>query len=59
MIKTFADKKTAAFFLGPPVKQLPPDIRRRAKDKLDAFDAATHINDLLPAAVQSVGNVAR
>lgn len=47
MIKTFTDKKTAALFLGLPVKQLPPDIRRRAKDKLDALDAATHINDLL------------
>ena len=46
VIKSFADKQTAAMFLGLPAKRLPSELRRRAKDKLDALDAATRIEDL-------------
>jgi len=46
VIKSFADKLTAAVFLGLPAKRLPSELRRRAKDKLDALDAATRIEDL-------------
>lgn len=46
VIKSFADKLTAAVSLGLPAKRLPSELRRRAKDKLDALDAATRIEDL-------------
>jgi proteic killer suppression protein len=46
VIKSFADKLTAAAFLGLHAKRLPSELRRRAKDKLDALDAATRIEDL-------------
>jgi toxin HigB-1 len=40
VIKTFADKRTAALFSGRFVKRLPPDVAERAKRKLDLIDAA-------------------
>jgi proteic killer suppression protein len=46
VIKSFDDKLTAAVFLGLPTKRLPTELRRRAKDKLDALDAAVRIEDL-------------
>lgn len=46
MIKSFADKTTAALFLGHRVKRLPPDIQKRAKIKLAMLEAATELEDL-------------
>lgn len=46
MIKSFADRIAAATFQGVFVKQLPADIRLRARDKLRMLDAATDLNDL-------------
>ena len=40
MIKTFADKRTAALFLGRFVKAVPSDAAVRAKRKLDLIDSA-------------------
>jgi proteic killer suppression protein len=40
VIKTFADKRTAALFSGLFVKALPTDVAVRAKRKLDLIDAA-------------------
>ena len=40
MIKTFADKRTAALFLGRFVKAVPSDVAVRAKRKLDLIDSA-------------------
>lgn len=40
MIKSFADKATAALFSGRRVRHLPPDMQRRAYGKLQALDAA-------------------
>lgn len=41
MIKTFADKRTAAIFAGRYVKSLPGAVAERTKRKLDLIDAAT------------------
>jgi proteic killer suppression protein len=46
MIKSFADKKTAAIFSGHAVKDLPAQIQRRARSKLLAMDAAAKLDDL-------------
>jgi addiction module HigA family antidote len=46
MIRSFADKRTAAIFTGLAVKGLPPGIQRRAKAKLHALDAAAAVDDL-------------
>ena len=46
MIKTFADKRTAALFAGLGVRDLPIQIQRRARAKLLAVDAAKEIDDL-------------
>ncbi len=43
MIKTFADKRTAALFLGRYVKGLPSDLAERAKRKLDLIDSAASL----------------
>jgi proteic killer suppression protein len=40
VIKTFADKRTAALFLGRFVKAVPSDVAVRAKRKLDLIDSA-------------------
>ena len=46
VIKSFADKRTAAIFLGHAIRDLPPQIQRRARAKLLAIDAASLIDDL-------------
>jgi len=46
VIKTFADKRTAAIFLGHYVRGLPQQIQRRARAKLLTIDAALLIDDL-------------
>jgi proteic killer suppression protein len=46
MIKSFADKRTAALFLDHPTKDLPADIRKRARAKLMAIDQAQALDDL-------------
>ena len=46
MIKSFADKRTAALFAGYATRDLPNQIQRRARAKLFAVDAAKKIDDL-------------
>jgi proteic killer suppression protein len=46
VIKTFADKATAALLSGRRVRSLPPDIHRRAYAKLQALDAADTLDFL-------------
>ena len=46
MIKSFADKRTAALFAGYAVRALPNQIQGRARAKLLAIDAAKQIDDL-------------
>ncbi len=46
MIKSFADKRTAAVFSGYAVRGLPAQIQRRARAKLLAIDAAGRLDDL-------------
>ncbi len=46
MIKSFADKRTAAIFAGYAVKGLPHQHQRRARAKLQALDAAKRLDDL-------------
>jgi proteic killer suppression protein len=46
MIKTFADKRSAALFAGYAVRDLPQQIQRRTKAKLQALDAAMRLDDL-------------
>ena len=46
MIKSFADKRTAALFAGYLVKALPNQIQGRARAKLLAIDAAKQLGDL-------------
>lgn len=46
MIRSFADKRTAAIFVGHAVRDLPHVIQRRARAKLSAIDAARALGDL-------------
>lgn len=46
MIKSFADKRTAALFAGHAVREIPHQIQRRARAKLQALDAAKRPDDL-------------
>lgn len=46
MIKSFRDKRTAAIFSGIAVRDLPPNLQRRARAKLLAVDAAVTLEDL-------------
>jgi len=46
VIKTFADKRTAALFSGRFVKALPKDMAVRTKRKLDLIDSATSLDFL-------------
>ena len=46
MIKSFADKRTAALFSGYAVKALPNQIQGRTRAKLLAVDAAKQLDDL-------------
>ncbi len=46
MIRSFADKRTAALFAGHAVRGLPHQLQRRARAKLQALDAARRLDDL-------------
>jgi toxin HigB-1 len=46
MIRSFADKRTAALFEGMSVKAIPTELRRRAKAKLAMIDAAVTLDFL-------------
>jgi proteic killer suppression protein len=46
VIKSFADKRTAALFAGYSVKAVPNQIQSRARAKLLAVDAAKELDDL-------------
>jgi proteic killer suppression protein len=46
MIRSFADKQTAAIFAGLAVRGLPQDIQKRARIKLKMLDAAKELLDL-------------
>jgi proteic killer suppression protein len=46
VIRSFADKRTAAIFAGHAVRDLPRQMQRRARAKLLAIDAAASIEDL-------------
>ena len=46
MIKSFADKRTAAIFAGYAARGLPLQIQGRVRAKLLAVDAAKRIDDL-------------
>ncbi|MCZ6894398.1 MAG: type II toxin-antitoxin system RelE/ParE family toxin [Gammaproteobacteria bacterium] len=46
MIKSFADKRTAALFAGQRVKGVPRDFQRWARIKLLMLDAAKRLDDL-------------
>ncbi len=46
MIKTFANKESAAAFQGLPVKRFPADIRQRMRSKLQQLDASSLLEDL-------------
>jgi proteic killer suppression protein len=46
VIKSFADKRTAALFAGYSVKAVPNQIQGRARAKLLAVDAAKELDDL-------------
>jgi proteic killer suppression protein len=46
VIKTFADKRTAAVFAGVQVRKLPPEIQQTARRKLKLIDAVTSLEAL-------------
>ncbi len=46
MIKTFADKRTAAIFQGHQVRKLPKEIQENARRKLKQIDAAATLDTL-------------
>ena len=46
MIRSFKDKLTAALFAGLPPKRLPPEVRKRAREKLDLLHFAVVLDDL-------------
>ena len=46
MIKSFADKRTAAVFAGHAIRGLPMQIQRRTRAKLLMIEAASRLNDL-------------
>jgi len=46
VIKSFADKRTAALFAGYSLKAVPNQIQGRARAKLLAVDAAKELDDL-------------
>ncbi len=46
MIRSFADKRTAALFAGYAVKGIPHQLQRRARAKLQVLDAANRLDDL-------------
>ena len=46
MIKSFADKPTAAIFAGEQARKIPPGIQQAARRKLKLIDAATSLEAL-------------
>lgn len=46
MIRTFADKRTAALFTGMEVRKVPREIQQRAAEKLAILHAAATVDDL-------------
>jgi proteic killer suppression protein len=46
MIRSFADKTTAAIFAGKEVRTLPHEIQQRAAEKLVLLHAASSLDDL-------------
>lgn len=46
MIKSFADKRTAALFAGYSIRGLPHQMLRRGRAKLQVLDAAKRLDDL-------------
>jgi len=46
VIQSFANKQTAAIFIGHRAKGLPEDIQQRAREKLKIIHAALLIDDL-------------
>jgi len=46
VIKSFADKVTAAVFAGEQVRKLPPEIQQATRRKLKLIDAATSLDAL-------------
>jgi len=46
VIKSFADKATAAVFAGEQVRRLPPEVQQAARRKLKFIDAATTLDAL-------------
>lgn len=46
MIRSFADARTAALFMGHSAKAIPADAQRRAKRKLDLIHAAATLDFL-------------
>ena len=46
MICSFADADTESVYHGRPVRRVPPDIRARARRKLDMMNAAVVVDDL-------------
>ena len=46
MIRTFADKVTAALFMGQQARRITPDVQPRARMKLLQLDAAQSLEDL-------------
>lgn len=46
MIKTFADKATAAAFAGLPPRQFPARIHKRLRERLDQINAAVTLDFL-------------
>ena len=46
MIKTFASKETEKLFQRKASRVLPPDIQRKARQKLEILDAVERLDDL-------------
>jgi proteic killer suppression protein len=46
MIRSFADKETELIWAGVRSRKLPPDIQKRALDKLKLINAALSVEDL-------------
>lgn len=46
MIRSFRDKATAALFMGRPPRRVPPELRKRAREKLDLIHSAQTLEDL-------------
>lgn len=46
MIRSFKDKSTAALFAGLAPKRIPAELRKRAREKLDALNYAVNLDDL-------------